>query len=111
MLNMKVSNALVAARPINNLAALQSVRPSLLSRTYATTQNNTSGASNIGPKRRSVTPFNDDGYVSWTNLSAGEKAARATQQSFNFGMVIVGLVLTVCATGHIKIGPNTNMMV
>ncbi|KAK3319325.1 TIM21-domain-containing protein [Apodospora peruviana] len=45
-------------------------------------------------KRRAVTPFNDDGHVPWTNLSAGEKTARATQQTFNFGMVIVGLVLT-----------------
>ncbi|ODA77674.1 hypothetical protein RJ55_06276 [Drechmeria coniospora] len=46
------------------------------------------------PKRRGVTPFNDDGHVPWSELSAVEKTARATQQSFNFGMIIVGLVLT-----------------
>jgi import inner membrane translocase subunit TIM21 len=42
-----------------------------------------------------VTPFNDDGFTPWNELSTGEKAARATQQSFNFGFVVVGLVLTV----------------
>lgn len=47
-------------------------------------------------KRRSVTPFNDDGHVPWTQLSAGEKAGRAVQQTFNFGLVILGVVLTVC---------------
>lgn len=41
-----------------------------------------------------MTPFNDNGYVPWNELSAGEKASRATQQTFNFGLVIVGLVLT-----------------
>jgi mitochondrial import inner membrane translocase subunit TIM21 len=33
--------------------------------------------------------------VPWNQLSAGEKTARATQQTFNFGLVIVGIVLTV----------------
>ncbi|KAK1752107.1 mitochondrial import inner membrane translocase subunit tim21 [Echria macrotheca] len=44
--------------------------------------------------RKAVTPFNDDGRVPWTHLSMGEKTGRAAQQTFNFGMVIVGLVLT-----------------
>lgn len=92
---MKIPNAaIVATRPINNITSLHSVRRWLLTRTYAT-QNTTGASSATASKRRSVTPFNDDGYVAWTDLSAGEKAARATQQSFNFGMVIVGLVLTV----------------
>ncbi|KYK59355.1 import inner membrane translocase subunit tim-21 [Drechmeria coniospora] len=52
------------------------------------------------PKRRGVTPFNDDGHVPWSELSAVEKTARATQQSFNFGMIIVGLVLTVSKARH-----------
>lgn len=47
-------------------------------------------------RRRAVTPFNDDGHVPWTELSAGEKTARAAQQTFNFGMVILGVALTVC---------------
>lgn len=45
-------------------------------------------------RRKSVTVVNDTGAVPWTNLSAGEKAARATQQSFNFGIVALGIVLT-----------------
>ncbi|KAF7530810.1 hypothetical protein G7054_g9487 [Neopestalotiopsis clavispora] len=60
-------------------------------RSYATTQNNSSTSTS---KRRSVTPFNDDGHVPWRDLSGAEKTARATQQTFNFGMVVVGAVLT-----------------
>ena len=41
-----------------------------------------------------MTAFNDDGRVAWGDLSAGEKAARTTQQTFNFGMIILGTVLT-----------------
>ncbi|KAM5348164.1 hypothetical protein ACJ41O_007988 [Fusarium nematophilum] len=69
-----------------------SPRTALLSRCYATQQG--LGATAQGPKRRAVTPFNDNGYVPWSELSAAEKTARATQQSFNFGMILVGLVLT-----------------
>ncbi|ORY65346.1 TIM21-domain-containing protein [Pseudomassariella vexata] len=47
-----------------------------------------------GPRRKTVTPFNDDGRVPWHELSAGEKTARATQQSFNFGLIIAGFALT-----------------
>ena len=47
-------------------------------------------------RRRSVTPFDDDGRVPWTELSAAGKTARAVQQTFNFGLVVGGLVLTVC---------------
>lgn len=46
-------------------------------------------------RRRAVTPFSDDGRVPWTELSVGEKTARAAQQTFNFGLVVLGLVLTV----------------
>ncbi|RMY95574.1 hypothetical protein D0862_08735 [Hortaea werneckii] len=46
------------------------------------------------PRRRSVTVSNDTGYVPWKDLSAGEKAARSTQQSFNFGVVLLGAGLT-----------------
>ena len=42
-----------------------------------------------------MTAFNDDGRVAWGDLSMGEKAARTTQQTFNFGMIILGAVLTV----------------
>jgi import inner membrane translocase subunit TIM21 len=76
------------------------LRPFLASRYYATQQG--LGATAQGPKRRAVTPFNDNGHVPWKQLSAAEKAARATQQSFNFGMILVGLVLTV-STGASKL--------
>ncbi|KAI1447638.1 import inner membrane translocase subunit tim-21, mitochondrial [Annulohypoxylon stygium] len=52
------------------------------------------GNNSATSRRRAVTPFNDDGNVPWHQLSVGEKASRATQQTFNFGLVIVGLVLT-----------------
>lgn len=45
-------------------------------------------------RRRAVTPFNDDGHVPWSELSASEKTGRAAQQTFNFGMVLLGLALT-----------------
>lgn len=45
-------------------------------------------------RRRAVTIINDTGRVPWTNLSPAEKIARTTQQSFNFGMVALGIVLT-----------------
>jgi import inner membrane translocase subunit TIM21 len=46
------------------------------------------------PKRRSVTVVNDTGRIPWQNLSIGEKAARTTQQTFNLGLVLVGLAAT-----------------
>lgn len=74
-----------------------------LARSYATQHQSTSSSSSsssssspssAAARRRSVTPFNDDGGVPWTELSGREKTARAAQQTFNFGMVIVGVVLT-----------------
>jgi import inner membrane translocase subunit TIM21 len=37
---------------------------------------------------------NDTGAVPWKDLSLREKAARTTQQSFNFGLVVLGIGLT-----------------
>lgn len=45
-------------------------------------------------RRRAVTVVNDTGRVPWQQLSFGEKAARTTQQSFNFGLVLLGVVAT-----------------
>jgi import inner membrane translocase subunit TIM21 len=84
---MMKTNTLAILRPRNALNASSIVRLQPVPRRFATTQTEAS-------KRRAVTPFNDDGHVPWTQLSAGEKAGRATQQTFNFGMVIVGLVMT-----------------
>lgn len=45
--------------------------------------------------RKGVTVTNDDGRVPWSDLSAGEKAARTTQQTFNLGIVLAGAAGTV----------------
>lgn len=45
-------------------------------------------------RRRAVTVANDTGQVPWKQLSIGEKAARTTQQSFNLGVVLLGVGLT-----------------
>jgi len=74
-------------------------RPLMVHPRFYATQN-TAGSSTPSSKRRAVTPFNDDGHVPWTELSGGEKTARAAQQTFNFGMVIVGFVLTVRLLGN-----------
>ncbi|KAF5000617.1 hypothetical protein FGRMN_1649 [Fusarium graminum] len=89
---MKPTTNLIATRSTAFRGIPSTLRPFLVSRYYATQQG--LGATPQGPKRRAVTPFNDNGQVPWTKLSVGEKAARATQQSFNFGMILVGLVLT-----------------
>lgn len=87
---------LSAIRQVTFLGSHSQVAPLILQRSYAT-QNSlgSAAAAASGPKRRTVTPFNDDGHVPWADLSAGEKTARAAQQSFNFGLIIVGIVLTV----------------
>ncbi|KAL5343882.1 TIM21-domain-containing protein [Aspergillus crustosus] len=45
-------------------------------------------------RRRNVTVLSDDGRYTWGELSGREKVARATQQSFNFVVVLAGAVLT-----------------
>ncbi|KAL8710597.1 MAG: hypothetical protein Q9220_004821 [cf. Caloplaca sp. 1 TL-2023] len=44
--------------------------------------------------RKQVTVVNDDGRVEWKNLSVKEKVARTTQQSFHFGVILTGLLMT-----------------
>ncbi|KAK3687334.1 TIM21-domain-containing protein [Podospora appendiculata] len=66
-------------------------------RCYATQNTSTGSGSGSAPeaaRRKAVTPFNDDGHVPWTKLSLPEKTARAAQQSFNFGLVVLGVVMT-----------------
>ncbi|KAJ6032222.1 L-galactonate dehydratase [Penicillium herquei] len=69
---------------------LRSYPISGIARLYAT-QNNSSSTTK---KRRNITVLSDDGRYEWGELSAGEKVSRATQQSFNFLVVIAGVVLT-----------------
>jgi import inner membrane translocase subunit TIM21 len=74
-----------------------SIRPLIAARLYATNGQIGLGATSPqpAPRRRSVTPFNDNGKVPWGELSGKEKVARTTQQSFNFGFIILGAILTV----------------
>jgi len=74
------------------------IRPLIAARYYATqTGLGTTGSTSQQPRRKAVTAFNDDGRVPWGELSGKEKAARTTQQTFNFGMILAGAVLTVCS--------------
>lgn len=60
----------------------------------ATHTSSTTSSGPPPPPRRQVTITNDTGSVRWNNLSKGEKAARATQQTFNFAIILTGVVLT-----------------
>ena len=55
--------------------------------------------------RRAVTVTSDDGRYEWSELTTTEKAARTTQQSFNFLLVAAGAVGTVRASYPYKINP------
>jgi hypothetical protein len=50
-----------------------------------------------GHRGRAITVTSDDGRYHWNQLSTGEKAARGTQQTFNFVLVSLGLIGTVGA--------------
>lgn len=63
-----------------------------VSRSYAT-QGSEGSAS--GPTRKQITVISDDGRLRWSELTGKEKVARATQQSFNFAIVLIGAVMTV----------------
>lgn len=80
----------VALRPATSTQLREIHHP----RCYATSTS--IGTTPTKPTRtRRVTVFNDDGQVKWGDLSPMEKAARTTQQSFNFGLIAVGAVATV----------------
>ncbi|KAL3470151.1 TIM21-domain-containing protein [Aspergillus californicus] len=65
--------------------------PRISQNTYATQGDLGRGSA---PRRRNVTVLSDDGRYAWGDLSGREKAARATQQSVNFVVVVAGAVLT-----------------
>ncbi|PKS07291.1 hypothetical protein jhhlp_005893 [Lomentospora prolificans] len=89
---MKLPTLPVAVRHVPVLTTSASLG-ALVPRYYATRANSAKSTSTAS-RRRAVTPFNDDGRVTWSDLSRGEKAARATQQTFNFGFILAGLGLT-----------------
>ncbi|KAK2741556.1 mitochondrial import inner membrane translocase subunit tim21 [Myotisia sp. PD_48] len=52
------------------------------------------GRSSVTAPRKPITVTTDDGRIKWGELSQREKAARATQQSANFVIILVGAVMT-----------------
>ena len=66
---------------------------SYISPKYYATSNDLGGGKAIS--RKQVTVRNDDGRVQWQDLTVGEKAARTTQQTFNLGIILLGLGMTV----------------
>lgn len=48
--------------------------------------------------------LSDDGRYEWGELSGREKVARATQQSVNLAVILVGATLTVRLDPYIKTG-------
>lgn len=92
---MKLLVPVSTLRPATFLTGRLSIAPLVVrtARNYANVGG--SGPSSAASKRRAVTPFNDDGHVPWGDLSVAEKSARAAQQTFNLGFIVVGVVLTV----------------
>ncbi|KAF3484219.1 import inner membrane translocase subunit tim-21 [Arthroderma uncinatum] len=68
--------------------------PFLTRYNHYATQSSLDSSKNPQPKRKSITVTTDDGRIKWGQLSRGEKAARATQQSVNFLVILAGAVMT-----------------
>ena len=79
-----------AARSVARCAS--SIHP----RWYAT--QSSLGGSSTPPPRKQITVTSDDGRVRWGELSAREKTARATQQTMNFGIIVIGAIMTVSSS-------------
>ena len=77
-------------QPLTNRFMRHQCLPFITHRRHATS--NTLAGTIKPSSRKQVTVGNDDGRVPWGQLSAGEKVARTTQQTFNFGVILVGAV-------------------
>ena len=86
---MKVTCSVVRRSPLE-LRRTFILPNSLFRRSYATQSSLTGTSASNSSRRKTITPFNDDGRVNWGNLSTGEKVARTTQQTFNVGLIIIG---------------------
>ena len=91
-MNPQLFRALPRVSPNTSIALHASPRAEL-GRLYSTHSN-----LGRGPRssRKNITVLSDDGRLEWGDLSGREKVSRATQQSFNFVIVLAGVVLTVC---------------
>lgn len=72
----------------------------ILPRGYATLgkMGGPDGQNTSPPSRRAITVTTDDGRYNWSELSTSEKAARTTQQSFNFLLVTAGAIGTIAVS-------------
>ncbi|KAI9704838.1 MAG: hypothetical protein M1836_006618 [Candelina mexicana] len=71
----------------------------VIARSY-TTQKSLKGTG--ASQREKITIASDDGHVEWGELSIKEKAARTTQQSFNFMIIVAGIVMTGTRWGDVQ---------
>lgn len=86
-------STMAAQRQLVNYLKLHASFPhAALTRTYAT--QSSLGSDTDAPRRKSISVVSDDGRVAWSDLSAREKASRTTQQSFNFLIIVAGVVMT-----------------
>ena len=72
--------------------SLKEYLPVTVLRSYAT---HTPLRDTAASSRKQVTITSDDGRVKWKDLSIREKAARTTQQTVNFGVILAGFLMTV----------------
>lgn len=87
----RIARAESLALSLRSVSCLPVHRAAGASRLYATH----SASSKSSTSRRQVTVANDDGHVRWGDLTTGEKVARSTQQSFNFLIIVAGVLATV----------------
>lgn len=98
-------------RLARNSSSTSPITPVLIRYNYYATQSSLGSSKNAQPARKSITVASDDGTVKWGQLSRAEKAARATQQSVNFLVILAGAVMTVSfeTTAAIEL-PNTEIL-
>lgn len=89
----KLGTSLPAVTSLQHKSTQLACQNLSLARTYAT-QTTTGSSNSTTPNRRQITIASDDGRIRWGDLSTREKAARTTQQTFNFGVIVVGVVMT-----------------
>jgi mitochondrial import inner membrane translocase subunit TIM21 len=82
------------ATSLPTAVVVASTSANLIARSNYATQSSL-GGNGSGPTRKQISVMTDDGRYSWDELSGREKVARATQQSFNFLIVVIGVVMTV----------------
>ena len=83
------------SQPSRITASSSPVLKPLSQRRRATQSSLGTSPSSSTTRRKAITVTGDDGRVSWGDLSNREKAARTTQQTFNFTIVAAGAAGTL----------------